>query len=156
MRIEFADIGLISPEKMWKALNVGYHEFYFKHNNEQKLSHYYRNLYHIFKFIYFSDQLSDERKKFYGTLVRAQLSPDELLLIYYNCMYNKGLGNPKFMYLVQFFDLDQNFNSDRINEFIWHESIFKYLKENTDKSCLFEKEPTPVKPDFQKLENPVL
>lgn len=44
------------------------------------IGHYFRHLYWIFKFIR-SSNLSDDEKRLYASLVRAQLSPEEVILI---------------------------------------------------------------------------
>ncbi len=79
------------------------------------LGHYFRNLYHIFKYIHLSGQTIEERK-FYATIVRAQLSSDELYLLLYNSLIPR-LGNPKFLYLMKTYDILQNFNKNLINAF---------------------------------------
>jgi hypothetical protein len=63
------------------------------------LAHYFRTLYHIFKFI---DECDFENKRRYTSLVRAQLSAPELLLLFYNCL---GLQGEKFKPLVERFGL---------------------------------------------------
>jgi Putative phage abortive infection protein len=65
-------------------------------DNVDTLGHYFRNLYHIFKFVDKSD-VTD--KKFYAGLVRAQLSSFELLFLVYNCLSENGLE--KFKPLVE-------------------------------------------------------
>jgi hypothetical protein len=48
------------------------------------LGHYFRNLYHVFRFIADNSDLPKERKNEYASLVRAQLSAYELALLFYN------------------------------------------------------------------------
>ena len=59
--------------------NQIYSEFYNKFNSD--LGHYFRNLYHIFKFIKNSEE---KDKNGYASILRSQLSNDELLLLFYN------------------------------------------------------------------------
>lgn len=79
------------------------------------LGHYFRNLYHIFKYVYFTDLIVDEEKKVYSNIVRAQLSSDELVLLFYNSLTPinfsasyPSLGYPKFKFLIDHFDVLQN------------------------------------------------
>ena len=53
------------------------------------LAHYFRVLYHIFKFIDTS-QLSEDDKSNYANIARAQLSSYELCLMFYNGIYGEG------------------------------------------------------------------
>jgi hypothetical protein len=57
----------------------GYKEFH--EHSRGVLDHYFRNLYHIIKYI---DASGIEEPRRYTSLVRAQLSPSELLLLFYN------------------------------------------------------------------------
>lgn len=58
------------------------------------MGHYYRIMYHIFKFIALS---CPENKLFYAHLVRAQLSSQQLLLLFYNGMSSYGEGFKKYI-----------------------------------------------------------
>lgn len=51
---------------------------------QQEVGHYFRYLYTIFKFVKTSEI---EDKKFYSNIVRAQLSDQELVVLFYNCLY---------------------------------------------------------------------
>lgn len=117
--IEITDL-----EESYKSLCAGYIAFYKQF--EANLSHYYRNLYHIFKVIHESNFLLEDEKKRYAGIVRAQLSHDEQLILYYNAMVQE-LGNPKFLYLVERFDLMQNFGKHPLEEYGNHEEIFSLL-----------------------------
>ncbi|MFC4163389.1 putative phage abortive infection protein [Epilithonimonas zeae] len=57
------------------------------HENQSDLSHYFRSVYHILKFI---DSSDIEDKKRYVGLVRAQISSYEQILIFYNCFHPYG------------------------------------------------------------------
>ncbi len=60
---------------------------------------YFRHLYQAVKFVDQSDFLKEfEAKKFYTNLIRAQLSSDELGLLFYNCLSDRGA---KFKCLVE-------------------------------------------------------
>jgi uncharacterized membrane protein len=86
--------------------------------NYSQLGRYFRNLYHIFKFI---NSSSVEDKKFYVSLVRAQLTAFEQLMIFYNCL--SPLGVDKFKPLVEQYSL---LNNLPINQLIdqEHKSLY--------------------------------
>lgn len=73
------------------------------------LSNYFRNLYHIYKYIYKTDLVSANEKKFYSVILRAQLSSHELELIFFNGITD-NLGYPKFLFLMKEYDVMQNFD----------------------------------------------
>lgn len=56
-------------------------------NEKSDLSHYFRTIYHIYKFI---DQSDIENKKQYASIARAQLSSYEQILLFYNCLHENG------------------------------------------------------------------
>tara|TARA_R110002050_G_scaffold300768_1_gene472376 strand:- start:8000 stop:8920 length:921 start_codon:yes stop_codon:yes gene_type:complete len=87
-----------------QLINKSYLEYYEKHQSD--LGHYFRNLYHIIKFIYNSEV---ENKKTYIGLVRAQLSNDELVMLFYNCI--SDYGAKKFMPMAHEYNLFKNLNS---------------------------------------------
>ncbi len=89
-------------------------------------NHYFRNLYHTFKFIYFSD-LEPAEKSFYASLCRAQLSQNELFAISFNILID-GYGRPNFLFLVKEFDILQNFETDKIVPKIYWELIQDEIK----------------------------
>lgn len=64
-----------------------YDLFYDSHG--EKIGHYFRNLYHIFKFIESADIPNDDKSR-YGSLVRAQLSNYELVMLFYNGLSKHG------------------------------------------------------------------
>ncbi|MFD2163112.1 putative phage abortive infection protein [Paradesertivirga mongoliensis] len=88
---------------------------------EPILNHYFRNLYHIFKFIHTSHYLVPKQKKFYAALIRAQLSQNELYAIMFNSM-KLGYGNPKFLYLANEYKVLKNFRSSDVEPPIFFNS----------------------------------
>ena len=74
-----------------------YEEIYRTH--EPYLGPYFRNLYHLIKFIKSSEI---EPKRQYTSLIRAQLSKPELFFLFYNCLGSEGKG---FKPLVEEFGL---------------------------------------------------
>jgi hypothetical protein len=60
------------------------------HQYKAVLSHYFRNLYYVVNFIDQSKILSDDQKKDYAKILRAQLSQYELVILAYNGMTRYG------------------------------------------------------------------
>lgn len=100
-------------EKLHGIIEGGYHGGYYK-QFEIHFNHYFRHLYHVYKFIYFSD-LQKEEKNFYASLVRAQLSQNELLVIALNGII-VDYGYPRFLYLMKEYEVLKNFRWDFIRE----------------------------------------
>lgn len=95
--------------------------------------HYFTNLYHIFKFIYTSDLIQNEKKQFYASILRAQLSSDELYLLFYNSIIiTENFGYPKFLILIKHFDILHNFEFSRI-PYGLHLKLYYKLIEDVDK-----------------------
>lgn len=69
------------------------------------LDHYFRHLYRIFKYIddYDNHILDEAKKQEYAAIVRATLSPYELVMLYYN-----GFSHPRFQALIERFALLNN------------------------------------------------
>lgn len=73
------------------------------------LSHYFRTLYHIIKFV---DQSDIVNKKQYASILRAQLSSYEQILLFYNCLHSNG--REKFKPLIEKYSLLKNIDKDLI------------------------------------------
>ena len=127
-KTSFVQIDVKNKDIAYEKLIKGYREFYFEDTN-QIFSHYYRNTYHIFKFIFKSELIGKDKKQFYASLARAQLSSDELVLIFYNSLID-NLGKPNFLFLIKEFDVLQNFDFNIISQFKFHKEIFESEKEN--------------------------
>lgn len=84
-----------------EAISAAYGKFW--DQSQQDLGHYFRYLYTIFKFIKFSGA---EDKRLYSNIVRAQLSDQELLVLFYNCLCKNG--KEKFKPLVEEYVLFDN------------------------------------------------
>lgn len=80
---------------------------------ESDLGHYFRHLYRIFKFI---DESGIEDKRSYAGIVRAQLSADELGLLFFNGISEHG---EKFRVLMERFAVLENLRPKRIP--LWEE-----------------------------------
>jgi hypothetical protein len=71
-----------------------YNQFF--KTNQSQLSHYFRQLYNILLFI---DKSEVDDKIFYINLLRAKLSSNELLILFYNCI--SIYGKEKFKPLIE-------------------------------------------------------
>ena len=98
-RYKKSDRRASADERIRDAYNKFHHEF------QPYIGHYFRNLYQILRFINDS-QAEVKDKKLYGRLVRAQLSSDELFLLFYNCLSELGVN--KFKPLVEEFSMIQH------------------------------------------------
>ncbi|UAY52738.1 putative phage abortive infection protein [Ferruginibacter albus] len=76
------------------VIKKAYYSFFEK--NKFDLSHYFRNLYHIVKFV---NEANIINKQMYISLLRAQLSSNELLLLFYNSL--SAYGEKKFKPLIE-------------------------------------------------------
>lgn len=79
----------------------GYERLY--KSRKSYLSHYFRTLYHLVKFVHES---KIEDKKRYMSIIRSQLSSYEQLLFLYNCLHKNG--NIKFKPLIEEYALLKN------------------------------------------------
>ena len=102
---EFRNVYNPSPhmESEGERIRAAYKIFH--HGFQSCIGHYFRNLYQILRFINDS-QAREEDKKLYRRLVRAQLSSDELFLLFYNCLSEVGIE--KFKPLVEEFAMLQH------------------------------------------------
>lgn len=81
------------PEGLKGLINEYGYENYVKQPSISCLDHYFRHLYRIFKFVYdsrdvLSNKYNEEYK--YTSIIRAQLSEYELILLFYNCLSPNG------------------------------------------------------------------
>jgi hypothetical protein len=84
--------------------------------HQGELGHYFRNLYHVIKFVKESEALKNDNpiieyknRRRYTSLVRATLSQFELALLFYNGISDNG---DKFKPLIEEFGLLENFDRD--------------------------------------------
>lgn len=85
-------------DKSYEAFKIHYDLFYIEHEHE--IGHYFRQLYTLIKFV---DHTEGIDKKFYTNIVRAQLSGQELSLLFYNCL--SDWGSQKFKPFVERYSL---------------------------------------------------
>ena len=98
--------GNVSGATIEQAISA-YDRLYSKDKSD--LSHYFRTIYHIIKFI---DKSDIENKKQYIAIARAQLSSYEQILIFYNCLHDNG--NEKFKPLIEKYALFKNIDGSLI------------------------------------------
>ncbi len=97
---------------------LAYDQFYFE--TKADLSHYFRTIYHIYKFI---DNSKISNKKQYASIARAQLSSYEQILLFYNCLHENG--SEKFKPLIEKYSVFKNIDKSLI---INQDHLIKYDK----------------------------
>jgi hypothetical protein len=103
------------------TVKKAYYEFFGKHHYD--LGHYFRNLYHLIKFI---DKSEMPDKQMYVSLVRAQLSSHELLLIFYNCVSDYGQKFTPYMTTYHFLkNMPTELLLDKSHEDFYESAAFK-------------------------------
>lgn len=130
------DFLAITVETKEQYIQRDYLDFFIEH--QHSLGHYFRNLYHIFKYIYYTDLIVESEKPLYSNLMRAQLSSGELVLLFYNSLTpiryfseRPNLGFPKFKYLIDHYDILQNMSHSLLLDKD-HFSIFEKNKVNSN------------------------
>lgn len=126
------------PELQLEAIKIAWNKLYYEENACFNLGHYFRNMYHIVKYID-KTTLSEDEKKFYIRILRAQLSSSEGVLLFYNTIHRSIANNDrsKFYDLIHEYDLLHNMfeNSSSIfnksHKDIWDKlsEIFKTTEE---------------------------
>ncbi|MDY6371733.1 MAG: putative phage abortive infection protein [Bacteroidales bacterium] len=87
-----------------------YLQCYYAYVSNGNLDHYFRHLYRIIKFVDESRCLTNVEKYNYLCLLRAQLSKDELLMLFYNGL--SDYGNEKFKPLIEKYAIFKNIRSN--------------------------------------------
>ena len=112
-------------EFMYQWAKNKYEEFY--RDLEPYVDHYFRHLYYMVNFVDQSD-FSFEAKKSYTDLIRVQLSSEELGLLFYHGLSNRGAD---FRVLIQnialFEDIRFQANTEYINKVLMigtHRSLY--------------------------------
>jgi len=100
-RYELSDPRLVSNVGTQERATDAYRLLY--SDEEAQMGHYFRNLYHIVRFVDESDIVDKQR---YARFVRAQLSSRELILLFYNCL--SEFGREKFKPLIEKYALLKN------------------------------------------------
>ena len=71
-----------------------------------RFDHYFRHLYHIYKFVDTSDLIEDSERYDYACIIRSQLSDYELVMMFYNCLSTNG--RDKFKPLIEKYSVFNN------------------------------------------------
>lgn len=110
------DGGLDQSKSTQEHIEASYGSFI--HHEQSSLGHYFRNLYHIFKFI---DERDIKNKQWYANIVRAQLSSHELCLLFYNALMPQ---NRKFKILIEKYAVLENMNAELLLEKELHMPLY--------------------------------
>jgi len=89
---EYHQVGMCYRENEAMRIKESYKSFY--HDHQYELGHYFRTLYNILKLI---EKSNVSNKRFYSNLVRAQLSSQEVLILFYNGLSDLGIEKLKPM-----------------------------------------------------------
>ncbi|NKB19258.1 MAG: hypothetical protein GKS01_01825 [Alphaproteobacteria bacterium] len=118
LRHEYGHVKNTKPtDRENEIIELAYGEFWKRYQTD--LGHYFRFLYTIFKFVKESE-VEDQRQ--YTNILRAQLSDDELLVLFYNCISEYGVE--KFKPLAEEFTLFNNLPKQRLCQ-PEHKNLYK-------------------------------
>lgn len=109
-------------EHITERINDYYDNVYKVHCIE--LGHYFRHLYHLLRYIQDSKIINPKK---YSDIVQAQMSNDELFLIFYNAV--SKYGNAKTLPLLESFSFLENVRYDEFSYFKKHQEL-NYPKTN--------------------------
>lgn len=110
-------------------------DLYQKHYSiyQNQLGHYFRYIYNIIKFT-IDNRLKEKDERKYIDLLQAQLSNDELALIFYNALSRNGLNSskkPQFKEWLEDYQFLENLNDesliDRRHHVLYQKTKFKFL-----------------------------
>lgn len=124
----------IQSKEEAKERIVGFYHSHYYDLFESLLNHYFRNLYHIYKYIDKSKLIDDKRRKYYASIVRAQLSQNELYVIMFN-MIIQGYGYPNMLILDRKYEILKNFNHSAPHLQYFYE-LYLEMKEEVAKGAL--------------------
>lgn len=112
-RIQIKEKEFESEEDLLKESYNSFFQYY-----QSDLGHYFRTLYNVFKFVNNADIGGKER---YTSMIRAQLSNEELVLLFYNgiSVYGK-----KFKILIEQFHVFKNLNLDSLIDNKEHKNYY--------------------------------
>lgn len=71
-----------------------------------RFDHYFRHLYHIYKYLNTTTLITDDERYDYASIVRSQLSDYELVILFYNCLTEYGCE--KFKPLIEKYTVFNN------------------------------------------------
>lgn len=94
------------------------HYQYLQDNENHIVGHYFRGFYQILKFIDDAEILDSEKEK-YSRIFRAQLSTNELALLYFNCLC-PSVDDGKFKELLIKFKMLEHINLRKVDPFDYY------------------------------------
>lgn len=103
LRKDYAQVEHDTPDESTR-IEQAYGRFFAR--NQADLGHYFRNLYHVLKFV---SELPLDNKQFYVNLVVAQLSSHELAMLFYNCL--SEYGRKRFKPIIERFGVLENMST---------------------------------------------
>lgn len=113
------------------AINDIYLKFYSDFHSE--LGHYFRYVYNLMKFT-INSRKSEKDEKIYLDLIQAQLSNDEMALIFYNSLSDKGVNQskiPQFYNWIEKYSFLENMDVKSLirkaHHVLFPLTIFKFL-----------------------------
>ncbi len=84
-----------------------YHDFFSKHTSN--LANYFRFSFNIISFVHFDENLSVKEKRKYINIIQAQMSSDELSLLFFNGI---GRHGDKYFDFIEEYNLLQNIDTN--------------------------------------------
>ena len=100
-----------------------------------RFDHYFRHLYHIFKYIDETDLIDEKERYDYASIVRSQLSDYELVMLFYNCLAQKdnGAEENKFKPLIETYAIFNNLREDLLAKKdhykLYNDGAYNYKKQ---------------------------
>ena len=104
------DLGDGSSAGVQGAIIVNGHESYTRFYEIEYLDHYFRSLYRVIKYIDDYKFINRDKKYEYTSIVRANLSKYELLILFYNCL--SANGKDKFKPLIERYAIFNNIRTE--------------------------------------------
>lgn len=92
--------------KLLSLINYSYLELDAKY--QPYIGYYFRNIYYIIVLINSSEFLSLRKKQFYMNILRSKISGFELILLFYNCLSERG--NTQFKKLIESYNFMEHIN----------------------------------------------
>lgn len=93
-----------------RAIEAHSYTVYSDIQSTTRFDHYFRHLYHIYRYVDRSDLVTDEERYEYASIVRSQLSDYELVMLFYNCL--TANGRAKFKPLIEKYAIFNNLREE--------------------------------------------
>lgn len=129
---QFTYEGLIYPKNTGLKLILEKNGYtaYTKVFDTNRFDHYFRHLYHIFKYIDTTNLINDEERYDYACIIRSQLSDYELIMLFFNGLSDNG--KEKFKPLIEKYAILKNMRSDLLpsagkEKVFYSEGAYKHL-----------------------------